>query len=288
MVDLGGFEPPTSSMPWKRAPNCATGPFGVTEDIPRITRLKAVGIMGRLGAIAFDSVGYQVGGNTVLDGFSLLVERGETVALLGRSGSGKTTALRLVNALIEPTSGVVRVDGRSTAEWDRVRLRRSIGYVIQDAGLFPHYTVAENVGLVPRLEGLGVEWIDARVRELLTLVGLDAESLMERRPRQLSGGQRQRVGVARALAADPPTLLMDEPFGALDPMTRRGLQAELASLKGRLGKTILFVTHDVREALLLGDRIAVIEGGRVAWLGEPREFEAAESGPPAELREIGA
>lgn len=194
------------------------------------------------------------------------------MVLLGRSGSGKTTLLRLINAMLLPSEGQVLVQGRATREWDAIRLRRGIGYVIQEAGLFPHFTVAENVALVPTLERWERARISARVDELLTLVGLNLREFAGRRPHELSGGQRQRVGVARALAADPPILLMDEPFGALDPVTRAELQREFSALARRLGKTIVFVTHDLREALLLGTRIVLLEKGRIVADAPPQEF----------------
>jgi osmoprotectant transport system ATP-binding protein len=209
-------------------------------------------------------------------GVSFSVDAGETLVLLGRSGSGKTTTLKLVNRLLEPTGGDVVFAGERTADVDATRLRRRIGYVIQDVGLFPHFTVAANVGLVPRLEGWGAARIAARVRELLGLVGLDADRFAGRYPHQLSGGQRQRVGVARALAADPPLLLLDEPFGALDPITRVELQREFRALEGRLGKAMVFVTHDVREGLLLATRIGLLEEGGLVFLGTPDEFRASE------------
>ncbi len=209
-------------------------------------------------------------------GVSFTVGAGETLVLLGRSGSGKTTTLKLVNRLLEPTGGDVVFAGARTADVDPTRLRRRIGYVIQEVGLFPHFTVAANVGLVPRLEGWGADRIAARVRELLGLVGLDPDRFAGRHPHQLSGGQRQRVGVARALAADPPLLLLDEPFGALDPITRVELQREFRALEGRLGKAMVFVTHDVREGLLLATRIGLLEAGRLAFLGTPDEFRASE------------
>jgi osmoprotectant transport system ATP-binding protein len=208
----------------------------------------------------------------VVSGISLEIPEGETLVLLGRSGSGKTTLLKLINGMLLPTKGEILVDGRSTAEWDPIRLRRGIGYVIQDAGLFPHFTVAENIGLVPSLEKWDRCRTAARVGELLTLVGLDPTEFASRRPRELSGGQRQRVGVARALAADPPILLMDEPFGALDPVTRAELQREFRALARRLGKTIVFVTHDLREALFLASRIVLLEGGRIVASATPQEF----------------
>ena len=203
---------------------------------------------------------------------SFSVGAGETLVLLGRSGSGKTTTLKLINRLLEPTSGDVRLQGEPTGALEPYRLRRRIGYVIQEIGLFPHFTVAQNVGLVPRLEGWAPDRIAARVRELLTLVGLAPDDFAARSPRALSGGQRQRVGVARALAADPPLLLLDEPFGALDPITRVELQREFRALEGRLGKGMVFVTHDVREGLLLGTRLGLMHEGRLAFLGTPEEF----------------
>jgi osmoprotectant transport system ATP-binding protein len=191
--------------------------------------------------------------------------------LLGRSGSGKTTALKLVNRLREHSSGDILVDGRSTRDWDVIQLRRHIGYAIQEVGLFPHFTIARNIGLVPELESWPRDKIRARVDELVKLVGLNPE-LMARYPHQLSGGQRQRVGVARALAADPPILLMDEPFGALDPLTRADLQREFLALQQKLKKTVLFVTHDLHEALLLGTRIALLDAGRLVSCSSPQEF----------------
>lgn len=223
-------------------------------------------------AIAFHDVCYSLAnGNDLLTNLNLQVSRGETLVLLGRSGSGKTTTLKLINALLTPTMGEVRVEGRATTEWDPIRLRRGIGYVIQDAGLFPHFSVQRNIGLVPAIDNWPPERIHRRVTELLQLVGLE-ETLASRYPRELSGGQRQRVGVARALAADPPILLMDEPFGALDPITRAELQREFLSLQQRLKKTVVFVTHDLREALLLGTRIALMEGGRLITALSPKEF----------------
>jgi osmoprotectant transport system ATP-binding protein len=217
-----------------------------------------------------------VNGRTIVGPLSLSVAPGETVVLLGRSGSGKTTTLRLVNALALPTTGEVVVDGRPTTTWDPVRLRRSIGYVIQEIGLFPHLSVAENVGVVPRLERWPRDRVAARVDELLRLVGLPAAEFADRLPHQLSGGQRQRVGLARALAADPPLLLCDEPFGAADPITRGELQREFRALTRSLGKTVLFVTHDVGEALLLADRVALMEQGRVAFVGTAAAFRQSE------------
>lgn len=227
--------------------------------------------------VEFVGARYAAGGRAILDGFDLSVEAGETLVLLGRSGSGKTTALKLINGLLQPAAGEVRVDGRATSAWDPIRLKRSIGYVIQEAGLFPHFSVEENVGLVPRLEGWEANRIRERVEFLLTQVGLDPAVYRHRKPRQLSGGERQRVGVARALAADPPLLLFDEPFGALDPVTRFELQRQFLALRRDLGKTAVFVTHDVREALRLGSRIALLREGRLEIVASPEAFRAAKS-----------
>jgi osmoprotectant transport system ATP-binding protein len=221
--------------------------------------------------IEFCDVSYRVADTQVLSGLNLGVQRGEALVLLGRSGSGKTTTLKLVNRLLSPTAGEVRVNGVPNDDVDPIRLRRSIGYVIQDVGLFPHFTVERNVGLVPRIEGWPEDRIRARVHELLETVGLQPE-MVQRYPHQLSGGQRQRVGLARALAADPAILLMDEPFGALDPLTRADLQREFLSLQQRLHKTAVFVTHDLREALLLGSRIALMEAGRLVTVLAPQDF----------------
>lgn len=226
----------------------------------------------RSPAIEFRNVSYCLpNGNAILRDVNLEIGPGETLVLLGRSGSGKTTTLKLINRLLEASSGEIRVNRRAVSEWDVIRLRRSIGYVIQEVGLFPHYTVERNIALVPRIENWPAERIHGRVEELLQLVGLE-RSTATRYPHQLSGGQRQRVGVARALAADPPILLMDEPFGALDLLTRAELQREFLSLQKRLRKTVVFVTHDLREALFLGARIGLMESGRLVALHTAEEF----------------
>jgi osmoprotectant transport system ATP-binding protein len=221
--------------------------------------------------IEFRDVSYNVNGIQVLSGLNLRVAPGEILVLLGRSGSGKTTTLKLVNRLVSPSSGQVLVNGAPNDQVDVIRLRRGIGYVIQEAGLFPHFTVARNIGLVPKIEGWPEERIRARVQEMLQVVGLGPD-LALRYPHQLSGGQRQRVGVARALAADPAILLMDEPFGALDPLTRDELQREFTLLQRRVHKTVVFVTHDLREALRLGSRIALMEAGKLVTVLTPNEF----------------
>jgi osmoprotectant transport system ATP-binding protein len=228
-----------------------------------------------MAVIEFRDVSYHLpDGRVILRDLNFEVQRGEILALLGRSGSGKTTALKLVNRLLETPRGELRVDSRSVSEWDVIKLRRHIGYAIQEVGLFPHYTVERNIGLVPTIENWPKEKIAQRVNELIKLVGLNAD-VAYRYPHQLSGGQRQRVGVARALAADPPILLMDEPFGALDPLTRTDLQREFLALQQKLQKTVLFVTHDLREAMLLGSRIALLEEGRLVLLSSQEEFLAS-------------
>jgi osmoprotectant transport system ATP-binding protein len=228
-------------------------------------------------AIAVELAGVSAnrGGRRVLHDVSIAIGAGETVALVGRSGSGKTTLLRLVNRLIEPDSGQVIVDGRIASEWDPIELRRRIGYVIQDAGLFPHMTVAANVAIVPRLLQWPPERVTARVDEMLTLVGLDPNTYRERWPDELSGGQRQRIGLARALAADPPLLLMDEPFGALDPITRSELHAEFIRLQATLHRAVVIVTHDLAEAFALADRIAVLSDGRIVACDTPAAVQAS-------------
>src|SRR5437870_2944371 len=220
-------------------------------------------------AIEFRDVSFsRSAAGRVLDHFDLSIEAGEVVALVGRSGAGKTTILRLVNRLLLPSEGQVLVEGKATAEWDPITLRRACGYVIQDVGLFPHMDVGGNIAVVPRLEAWTADRVSARVAELLELIGLPP-AFADRWPDELSGGQRQRVGVARALAADPPVLLMDEPFGALDPVTRAELQLEFRRIQARLRKTVIIVTHDMTEALKLADRVAVLEDGRLAACDRP-------------------
>jgi len=225
--------------------------------------------------VEFRNVTYQAGGREILRGIDLRVEENETVVLLGRSGSGKTTLLRMVNRLLVPSGGEVHFSGTSVASQDPIALRRRIGYVIQDGGLFPHRTVAENVGLVPRLEAWPPNKKQSRVEELLQAVGLPESQYAGRYPRQLPGGEKQRVGIARALAADPPLLLLDEPFAALDPVTRYSMQQHFAQLRQTFRKTALFVTHDIREALMLGTRIALLREGRLETVAPANEFQGA-------------
>ncbi len=227
--------------------------------------------------VQFEDVEFQhTGRPPVLRHLTLSVQAAEIVALVGRSGAGKSTLLRLVNRLLEPTAGRVSVEGRDTLAWDPIRLRRRVGYVIQEIGLFPHMTVAENVGVVPRLEGWSGERIGARTRELLDLVGLPFTEYAVRWPHELSGGQRQRVGVARALAVDPPMLLMDEPFGALDPVTRAEVRREFVRLQRTLRTTVLVVTHDIAEAFALGGRVGVLDAGELIALDTPPRVAASE------------
>ena len=227
-------------------------------------------------AIEFDHASFWLNGRPILNQVSFSVQAGETLALLGRSGSGKTTALKLINGLRLPTGGEVRVHGRRTSEWDPIRLRRSIGYVMQEGGLFPHFSVEKNIGLVPRIEGWEERRVRDRVSELLETVRLNGD-VVSRYPGELSGGQRQRVGIARALAADPPILIMDEAFSALDPITRAEMQKEFLELQQRVRKAVVFVTHDLREAMLLGDRIALLEDGHLVANLTPAEFPDSQS-----------
>jgi osmoprotectant transport system ATP-binding protein len=222
--------------------------------------------------VEFRNVGYSINGNRILDDLNFTVARGEVLVLLGESGCGKTTTLKLINGLIEPTAGEIVVESKATTDWDPIALRRHIGYVLQDGGLFPHFTVAENVALVPQLENWDANRRRSRTVEMLDLVGLDPAKFSDRFPHELSGGQRQRVGVARALAADPDLLLLDEPFGALDAITRTALQKEFARLVRDLGKTAVFVTHDLHEAMLLGSRIALMDKGKIVLMDEPTGF----------------
>ena len=230
--------------------------------------------------IRFDHVSKTYpGGTRAVEDFSLTVEQGSTTVLLGTSGCGKTTLMRMVNAMVTPTSGRVFVRGQDVASEDPVRLRRSIGYVLQEGGLFPHRSIADNIATVPRLEGATKQASRERALELLTLVGLDRE-MADRYPAQLSGGQRQRVGVARALANRADILLMDEPFGALDPIVRAELQRELKEIQRALGTAILFVTHDVDEAFALGDQVAVLStGGHIEQVGTPTELLSSPASP---------
>jgi osmoprotectant transport system ATP-binding protein len=234
--------------------------------------------------IRFERVTACLDERVVLDRLDLGVAEGEILVLLGRSGAGKSTALRLVNRMLLPDRGTVRVCGAPTSEWDPIRLRRSVGYVIQEIGLFPHRTVLENVETVPRLLKWDPETRRVRALELLELVGLAGEEVPDRYPRALSGGQKQRVGVARALCADPAILLCDEPFGALDPITRRDLQTQFRKLSRELGKTVLLVTHDVGEALTVGDRVGLLQSGSLRFLGTPEDFRSSRDEAVREFR----
>jgi osmoprotectant transport system ATP-binding protein len=227
-------------------------------------------------AIEFRDVAFsRPGGLRVLDHFNLDVAPGGVLALVGRSGAGKSTLLKLVNRLLLPDAGSIRVDGRDTREWEPIALRRRIGYVLQDVGLFPHMDVAANVTIVSRLAGWSADRTRARGDELLDLVGLPAREFSSRWPDELSGGQRQRVGVARALAVDPPILLMDEPFGALDPLTRVELHGEFRRIQDRLRKTVIIVTHDMGEAFALANRIGVLDDGQLIACDRPEAIAAS-------------
>ena len=224
---------------------------------------------GASTAIAFRDVHFSRGAQPILRGFSLDIAAGDTLALVGRSGAGKSTILKLINRLLVPDSGAVLIEGRNTREWNPFELRRRAGYVMQEVGLFPHLTIGENIATVPRLLGWNDSRVQQRVAELIELVGLSATGYSSRRPDQLSGGQRQRVGVARALAADPPILLMDEPFGALDPVTRAEMHREFRRIQERVRKTVVLVTHDMAEAFALATEVGVLSDGVLAVIGEP-------------------
>lgn len=235
--------------------------------------------MNDLPEIEFEHVHYRApGGAVILDDVSFTVERGEVLVLVGRSGVGKTTILRLINRLFVPSAGEVRVEGRATPEWDPIVLRRRIGYVLQEVGLFPHMTIGRNIGVVPRLNGWPEPRIHARCQELLELVGLDPSTFEGRFPHELSGGQRQRVGFARAIAADPPVILMDEPFGALDPLTRAELHHEFHRIQDQLRKTVVMVSHDMGEAFALATKLGVLDQGRLVALDTPEVI--ARAGDP--------
>ncbi|TVP65294.1 MAG: ATP-binding cassette domain-containing protein [Nodularia sp. (in: Bacteria)] len=223
-------------------------------------------------AVEFRDVTFSRNHRPLVSHLNFSISQGEALVLLGRSGSGKTTTMKLINRLFTPTQGEVLFDGIPTTEWDEIKLRRKIGYVIQETGLFPHFSVERNVGLVPTLLGWSSKQIKMRVSELLQMVGLEPAQFATRYPHELSGGQKQRVGVARALAADPPVLLMDEPFGALDPITRLELQEEFRRLQQELNKTVVFVTHDIQEAFVLASRIGLMCGGELVVLGTKDEF----------------
>ena len=225
-----------------------------------------------MGKIVFRNVTKTFQGFEAVRDISFQVREGETLVLIGTSGCGKTTTLKMMNRLVEPTSGLIQMAGKNISEYDLIVLRRSIGYVIQSVGLFPHMTIEKNIGVVPELMGWPKKRISARVRELLTMVGLDPDTYRMRYPVELSGGQQQRIGVARALAADPPVVLMDEPFGALDPITREQLQNEFLGLVQEIRKTIVFVTHDIFEAVKLADRLALMDKGQIIQIGTPKEI----------------
>ena len=230
---------------------------------------RVVTVRASSDAIVFENVRASRGSVPVLHSFTLAIPAGETLALVGRSGAGKSTILKLINRLLLPDAGDVFVESRSTRQWNPFELRRRTGYVLQEVGLFPHMSIEDNIATVPRLLGWDAQRIAQRARELLELVGLDAGTYAHRRPDQLSGGQRQRVGVARALAADPPILLMDEPFGALDPVTRAELHREFRRIQQQVRKTVVLVTHDMAEAFALGTRVGVLADGMLASVGDP-------------------
>jgi len=222
--------------------------------------------------IAFRDVTKSFNGREAVKNISFQIREGETLVLVGTSGCGKTTTLKMINRLVEPTSGLIELEGRNISEYSIIALRRGIGYVIQSIGLFPHMTIEQNIGIIPELNKWPKEKIAERVEALLNVVGLDPNTYGERYPAELSGGQQQRIGVARALAADPPIILMDEPFGALDPITREQLQNELLGIIRTIKKTIVFVTHDIFEAIRLADRIALMDKGQIIQIGSPKEI----------------
>lgn len=226
----------------------------------------------RIESIELQQISKKYGSRYAVESLDLIIEGGELLILIGPSGSGKTTTLRMINRMIEPDSGSIRINGQDVMQLDPVRLRRNMGYVIQNIGLFPHMTIGENVGLVPKLEGWDEKSTTGRVRHLLDFVSLPPERFIKRYPRQLSGGQQQRVGLARALSMDPPLLLMDEPFGALDPILRKQLQKEFLEIKKEIGRTIVFITHDIEEAFRLGDRIAIMDNARLVQVGAPEDL----------------
>jgi osmoprotectant transport system ATP-binding protein len=229
-------------------------------------------LFDRIDSIQFKGVTKKYGSRFAVEELDLEIYGGELLILIGPSGSGKTSILRIINRMIEQDSGSVIINGLDTRELDPVRLRRNMGYVIQNIGLFPHMTIGENIGLVPKLEGWENDRIKERVQYLLDFVSLPPDLFFNRYPRELSGGQQQRVGLARALAMDPPLLLMDEPFGALDPILRKQLQEEFLKIKMEIGRTIVFVTHDIEEAFRLGDRIAIVDQAKIVQVGPPEEL----------------
>lgn len=229
-------------------------------------------LFDRIDSIEIKKVSKKYGNNFAVQNLDVTIEGGELIALVGPSGSGKTTTLRMINRMVEPDEGNIFINGKNTSEMELVALRRNIGYVIQNIGLFPHLTIGQNIGLIPKLEGMDKKEIDNKVRNLLEFVSLEPSKFIDRYPRQLSGGQQQRVGLARALVMDPYLLLMDEPFGALDPILRKQLQEEFSKIKEQLGKTIVFVTHDIEEAFRLGDRVAIMEDAKLIQIGNAEEL----------------
>jgi osmoprotectant transport system ATP-binding protein len=229
-------------------------------------------LFDRIDSIQLENITKKYNNNFAVQDLDLKIHGGELLILIGPSGSGKTTTLRMINQLIEPDEGRILINNQDIMQFDSVKLRRNIGYVIQDIGLFPHMTIRNNIGLIPKLEGWSNNEITDKVKTLLDFVSLPPDQFLYRYPNQLSGGQQQRVGLARALAMDPPLLLMDEPFGALDPILRRQLQDEFCRIKQELGRTIVFVTHDIEEAFKLGDRIAIMDGANLIQIGKPEDL----------------